>query len=123
MAKWRGKGDTRASRKRDSETSRLIRACAAFISDTQQDCRHFCVTYNSQMYELQNYLTSQGEDPYSSWLVTLTDRHARARVAVRIGRMASGNLGDVKPVGEGVWEARIDWGPGYRVYSHRLVSD
>ena len=68
------------------------------------------------MYELQNYLAATGEDPYSAWLMALTDRHARARVAVRIGRMASGNLGDVKPVGEGVWEARIDWGPGYRVY-------
>lgn len=35
---------------------------------------------------------------------------------VRVGRMAGGNLGDVKPVGDGVWEARIDRGPGYRVY-------
>jgi putative addiction module killer protein len=68
------------------------------------------------MYELQHYLTAKGEDPYSAWLMALNDRHARARVAVRIGRMTSGNFGDVKPVGEGVWEARIDWGPGYRVY-------
>ena len=68
------------------------------------------------MYELQNYLTEHGEDPYSAWLTALTDRHARARIAVRIGRMASGNLGDIKSVGEGVWEVRIDWGPGYRVY-------
>lgn len=37
-------------------------------------------------------------------------------MVVRVGRMVSGNLGDVKPVGDGVWEARIDHGPGYRVY-------
>lgn len=74
------------------------------------------VTYNSQMYELQDYLTADKKDPYAAWLMSLTDRQARARVLVRINRMASGNLGDVKPVGEGVWEARIDWGPGYRVY-------
>lgn len=35
---------------------------------------------------------------------------------IRVGRMTSGNFGDVKLVGEGVWEARIDWGPGYRIY-------
>ncbi len=74
------------------------------------------VTYNSQMYELQDYLTADKKDPYAAWLMSLTDRQARARVLVRINRMASGNLGDVKPVGEGVWEARIDWGPGYRAY-------
>ena len=60
------------------------------------------VTYNSQMYELQDYLTADEKDPYAAWLMSLTDRQARARVLVRINRMASGNLGDVKPVGEGV---------------------
>jgi putative addiction module killer protein len=68
------------------------------------------------MFDLQDYLTPEGEDPYAIWLASLKDRQARARVLVRIGRMASGNFGDVKPVGDGVWEARIDWGPGYRVY-------
>ena len=68
------------------------------------------------MFDIQNYLSPTGEDPYANWLASLADRQARARVLVRIGRMASGNFGDVKPVGGGVWEARVDWGPGYRVY-------
>ncbi len=68
------------------------------------------------MFDIQNYLSRAGDDPYANWLASLADRQARARVLVRIGRMASGNFGDVKPVGNGVWEARVDWGPGYRVY-------
>jgi putative addiction module killer protein len=53
---------------------------------------------------------------FSSWLTALRDDRARARIAVRIRRLAFGNLGDVKPVGEGVSELRIHHGPGYRVY-------
>jgi putative addiction module killer protein len=53
---------------------------------------------------------------FVSWLDSLRDIHARARVLVRIERLASGNPGDVKPVSEGVSELRIDYGPGYRVY-------
>ena len=68
------------------------------------------------MFDIQNYLSRAGDDPYAKWLASLADRQARARVLVRIGRMASGNFGDVKPVGNGVWEARVDWGPGYRIY-------
>jgi len=55
-------------------------------------------------------------DAFSKWLDGLRDIHARARVQVRIERLAAGNPGDVKPVGEGVSELRIDYGPGYRVY-------
>ena len=68
------------------------------------------------MFEIQTYLCSDGAEPYVEWLMSLSDRQARARILVRVGRMATGNLGDVKPIGEGVWEARIDHGPGYRVY-------
>ena len=53
---------------------------------------------------------------FAKWLDDLKDIRARARVLVRIERLASGNPGDVKPVGEGVSELRIDYGPGYRVY-------
>jgi putative addiction module killer protein len=68
------------------------------------------------MYEVQDYLTCDGADPYAQWLMQLADRQARARVAVRVGRMAAGNFGDCKPVAAGVWELRIDWGAGYRIY-------
>lgn len=53
---------------------------------------------------------------FANWLDNLRDIRAKARVLVRIERLASGNAGDVKPVGEGVTEMRIDYGPGYRVY-------
>lgn len=55
-------------------------------------------------------------ETFSRWLDGLADVRARARVQVRIERLAGGNAGDVKPVGEGVSELRIDYGPGYRVY-------
>jgi putative addiction module killer protein len=53
---------------------------------------------------------------YAKWLDGLSDIQARARILVRVERLASGNTGDVRPVGEGVSELRIDYGPGYRVY-------
>jgi putative addiction module killer protein len=52
----------------------------------------------------------------AEWIDGLRDLRARARLQVRIERLASGNPGDVEPVGEGVSELRIDYGPGYRVY-------
>ncbi len=55
-------------------------------------------------------------DVYAQWFDGLRDRQARARIDVRIRRLSLGNPGDVKPVGEGVSELRIDYGPGYRVY-------
>jgi putative addiction module killer protein len=56
---------------------------------------------------------------FARWLASLRDSRARARINVRIGRLAIGNPGDVKPVGGGVSEMRIDYGPGYRVYFTR----
>lgn len=53
---------------------------------------------------------------FANWLDNLRDIQSKARVLVRIERLASGNAGDVKPVGEGVSEMRINYGPGYRVY-------
>ena len=53
---------------------------------------------------------------YAKWIDGLQDVRARARVLVRVERLAAGNPGDVRPVGEGVSVLRIDYGPGYRVY-------
>ncbi|HOG17310.1 MAG TPA: hypothetical protein PLB96_08180 [Syntrophales bacterium] len=53
---------------------------------------------------------------FAKWLDGLNDIRARARVLARIERLAAGNPGDVAPIGEGVSEVRIDYGPGYRVY-------
>jgi len=53
---------------------------------------------------------------FAKWLDGLHDIHARARILVRIERLAAGNPGDVKPMSGGISELRIDYGPGYRVY-------
>lgn len=55
-------------------------------------------------------------DEYAKWLDGLRDLQARARIQARVERLRSGNPGDVKPVGSGVSEMRIDYGPGYRIY-------
>ena len=55
-------------------------------------------------------------DDFAEWFAALRDRDARARITVRIRRLSLGNPGDVRPVGGGVSEMRIDYGPGYRVY-------
>ena len=55
-------------------------------------------------------------ETYVEWFSSLRDRQAKARIDIRIRRLSLGNPGDVKAVGEGVSELRIDYGPGYRVY-------
>lgn len=62
------------------------------------------------MYEIRK------TDAYVRWLDGLRDLRGRAKVLARVERLLTGNPGDVKPVGEGVSEMRIDYGPGYRVY-------
>lgn len=66
--------------------------------------------YNSVVIEIRK------TQVFVEWLDGLRDIHARARILVRIERLVAGNPGDFRPVGEGVSELRIDFGPGYRVY-------
>ena len=66
--------------------------------------------YNSVMVEIRQ------TEVYARWFRRLRDRQARVRIDNRIRRLSLGNPGDVRPVGEGVSEIRIDYGPGYRVY-------
>jgi putative addiction module killer protein len=61
-------------------------------------------------------LTIRETDEFSEWLSSLRDDQAKVRILRRLDRLAAGNPGDVKPVGEGLSELRIDHGPGYRVY-------
>ena len=68
------------------------------------------------MHDLQTYQCPDGREPYADWLARLADRQARARVVVRVQCLGAGNFGDCKPLDGGVWELRIDWRPGYRVY-------
>ncbi|MGH7993008.1 MAG: type II toxin-antitoxin system RelE/ParE family toxin [Limisphaerales bacterium] len=66
--------------------------------------------------EVVAYRTRDGQVPFEEWLDDLNDKRAVARVLARLARVRQGNPGDCKPVGEGVSELRVDYGPGYRVY-------
>ena len=66
--------------------------------------------------EIIIYVTVDGISPFSEWRDSLRDRRAKAKIRARIDRVEEGNLGDYKSVGEGVFELRIDYGSGYRIY-------
>jgi len=68
------------------------------------------------MFTLRNYQTANGRDIFTHWLKALKDPIAKRAIARRLNRLALGHFGDCKPCGDGVWELRIDLGPGYRVY-------
>jgi putative addiction module killer protein len=63
--------------------------------------------------EVRHYVNPSGKDVFGEWLGSLVDLRARAKIAVRIARLATGNLGDFKSLGRGLYELRIAWGPGY----------
>ena len=66
--------------------------------------------------QVENYVRPDGRCPFEDWMDSLRDHRARARIRTRIGRVRLGNLGRCEPVGGGVLELKIDYGPGYRVY-------
>ena len=69
--------------------------------------------------EIRHYLTSAGTHPYQRWLDKLKDLRGRVTIQRRIDRIVNGNLGDHRFCRNGVWELRIQFGPGYRVYYGR----
>jgi len=71
------------------------------------------------MLEIRRYCLANGFEPLTDWLRRLSDRQAKARLLARIDRLEAGNFGDCKFLRDGVFELRIDWGPGYRVYFGR----
>lgn len=66
--------------------------------------------------EIRHYLTEDGTDIYAAWFDSLRDIRGKVSITRRIDRMAQGNFGDHKHCRDGVWELRVDVGPGYRVY-------
>lgn len=68
------------------------------------------------MIDVRRYVTRAGKDVFGEWLASLKDTRARAKIVIRIDRLSAGNFGDCKPLGQGLHELRVDWGPGYRVY-------
>jgi putative addiction module killer protein len=71
---------------------------------------------------VEYYQTADDRVPFREWLASLKDRGARARIRTRIDRLILGNLGHCAPVGHGVLELKIDYGPGYRVYFGQVGS-
>jgi putative addiction module killer protein len=67
-------------------------------------------------YEVRDYVTSDGKDAVADWLNRLRDRSARVAIDRRLNRIEHGNFGDHKFCRDGVWELRVDVGPGFRVY-------
>ncbi|MEO7320264.1 MAG: type II toxin-antitoxin system RelE/ParE family toxin [Nitrosospira sp.] len=68
------------------------------------------------MYEIRHYLTVDEKDVYLDWLLKLRDVTAKIAINRRVNRIELGNFGDHKFCRDGVWELRVDVGPGYRVY-------
>ena len=66
--------------------------------------------------ELQIYRTPNDRQPFTEWLTALRDRNTRQRIQFRLYHVRAGNLGDYRSVGNGVFELRFQFGPGYRVY-------
>jgi putative addiction module killer protein len=69
-----------------------------------------------QPREIKNYIKADGKIPFEDWYLDLKDKKARQKIRLRIDRAKLGNLGDYRSVGKGVFEFKIDCGPGYRVY-------
>lgn len=66
--------------------------------------------------EIRRYITANGKVPFSEWLDSLKDRKARAIIKRRLDRVEEGNLGECKPVGGSVFELKVDYGSGYKLY-------
>ena len=65
---------------------------------------------------INEYTDEQGKSPYAEWLAGLRDKKAKAKIIMQVDRMELGLFGDSQPIGDGLSELRIHYGPGYRVY-------
>jgi putative addiction module killer protein len=65
---------------------------------------------------IKNFVRSNGRSPYEDWFSRIPDMSVKARILTRIDRLRFGNFGDCKSIGSGVFELRLQFGPGYRVY-------
>jgi putative addiction module killer protein len=71
-------------------------------------------------YTIEIYQTDNGKRPFSQWLKDIKDQTTKAKVRLRLDRLEMGNFGQCKSVGEGVFELKIDFGPGYRIYFGKI---
>ena len=72
--------------------------------------------YNAQPKKLQLYCAPNGQRPFAEWLESIRDRNMRNRIQARLDRLEDGNFGDCESVGAGVFELRLHFGAGYRIY-------
>ena len=70
----------------------------------------------TQSKEIRIYQTKNGREPFNEWLDSIRDTNTQDRIQARIARLEDGNMGDCKSVGEGVFELRLHFGRGYRIY-------
>lgn len=68
------------------------------------------------MYEVKHVLSANGVDIYQAWLNTVQDKRSKARITTRVDRASLGHFGVTEPVGDGVYEMKLDFGPGFRIY-------
>lgn len=81
------------------------------------------LSYNKLMeFKIEIYQTETGKRPFSQWLKDFKDHLTKAKIRLRLDRLEMGNFGQCEPVGEGVFELKIDFGPGYRVYFAKTGS-
>ena len=77
------------------------------------------------MYIIKTYKTETGKRPFREWLNNLRDIQAKATIETRLDRVIDGNFGQCEPVGNGVFELKVNFGPGYRVYfgkvGHQII--
>ena len=69
--------------------------------------------------EVKEYLAENGRSPFREWIVSLKDMKTRAGIRMRVNRLRLGSFGDCRFLGNGVYELKIDFGPGYRIYLGR----
>lgn len=72
--------------------------------------------------EIREYVTRNGRIPFAEWQTSLRDRRAQSKINQRIQRVANGNFGLAKSLGSGLFELKMDYGPGYRIYFGRLEN-
>lgn len=73
-------------------------------------------------YTIEIYQTDNGKRPFSQWLNDLKDQVTKAKIRIRLDRLEKGNFGKCEPVGEGVFELKFYFGPGYRIYFGEIGS-
>lgn len=72
--------------------------------------------------QIERYVTEEGKIPFSEWFNSLRDIRAKLKISKRLDRVELGNLGDFKSLGDGIFELRIDYGAGYRIYFGQVGS-